>query len=178
MRIGELARATGTRVDTIRHYEKAGLLPRPARSDGNYRLYGPADEARLRFVRACRDLDLSLDEIRALLRVSDAPAGTCGGAEAVLDAHLGHVRQRLRALRALERDLVALRARCGEADDAARCGILAALDAGPRPAGPGRPAEPDCLAGAHPMPGRADPDRPPGPPAAETGSIRRHAAHD
>jgi Cd(II)/Pb(II)-responsive transcriptional regulator len=136
IRIGELARTTGLRVDTIRYYEKEGVLPSPARSDGNYRLYGPAEVERLRFVRNCRDLDLSLDEIRALLQLREAHATACGGAEAVLDAHLGHVRDSLRALRGLERELIALRARCGQAPDAAPCGILSALDA----AGPADPS--------------------------------------
>ncbi|WP_212577605.1 MerR family transcriptional regulator, partial [Vibrio parahaemolyticus] len=71
--IGELARLSDTPVDTVRYYEKAGLMPVPPRSDANYRRYDDTHVARLRFIRHCRALDLSLDEIRTLLRVRDDP---------------------------------------------------------------------------------------------------------
>jgi DNA-binding transcriptional MerR regulator len=67
MRIGDLARETQTRVETIRWYEKAGLLPQPPRTSGNYRVYGQAELTRLSFIRRARDLDFSLDQVRALL---------------------------------------------------------------------------------------------------------------
>ena len=68
MHIGELARRTGIQVETIRYYEREGLLPEPARSDGNYRVYGPGHLEQLQFIRHCRSLDMSLDEVRTLLR--------------------------------------------------------------------------------------------------------------
>jgi len=128
MKIGELADRTGTQAETIRYYEREGLLPDAARSSGNYRIYGPDHVTRLTFIRHCRALDMALDEIRLLLRFKDAPGGNCGGVNALLDEHIGHVRQRIRELRVLERQLRVLRASCGEAQAAAQCGILRELD--------------------------------------------------
>ena len=68
MKIGELAAASDTVVETIRYYEREGLLPEPARTESNYRTYGDVHLARLQFIRYCRGLDMSLDEIRVLLR--------------------------------------------------------------------------------------------------------------
>jgi Cd(II)/Pb(II)-responsive transcriptional regulator len=128
MRIGDLARATGTPVETIRFYEREGLLPAAQRSDNNYRLYTVAHAERLAFVRQCRNLDMALDEIRSLLRQRDAPASDCREVNALLDTHIGHVAQRMRELRALARDLKALRARCSSPHAIAQCGILNQLD--------------------------------------------------
>ena len=102
MQIGELARLTGCAVDTIRYYEKQSLLPPPARSAGNFRDYADSHVERLRLIRHCRALDMSLDEIRSLLAVHDQPQADCSAVNALLDAHLGHVRARLRELQALE----------------------------------------------------------------------------
>ena len=128
LKIGQLAQATGTQVQTIRYYERAGLLPPPARSDGNYRLYGDAHVERLAFIRHCRGLDMTLDEIRVLLRYRDAPRESCDEVNALLDAHIGHVATRIHELRHLERQLKALRARCPDARQAEHCGILVELD--------------------------------------------------
>jgi Cd(II)/Pb(II)-responsive transcriptional regulator len=132
MRIGELAQVTGTQVETIRYYEKERLLPEPGRSDGNYRVYGPEHVDLLQFIRHCRALDMSLEEVRVLLRLRDAPAEDCGDVDALLDEHIGHVVQRIKALRSLERQLKDLRARCASESDAAHCGILSELAAAAR----------------------------------------------
>lgn len=125
MKISELSRATGVDVDTIRYYEKAGLLPEPARQANGYRAYGTAHLERLAFVRHCRALDIPLADIRELLAVVDGRPGPA--AEELVDAHLQRVRARLASLRALERQLVQLRARC-DADHASHpCGILEEL---------------------------------------------------
>lgn len=124
MKIGELASHAGTQVETIRYYEREGLLPETARTDGNYRIYGPTHAERLRFIRNCRSLDMTLDEIRLLLRFKDSPAENCGGVNDLLDEHIGHVASRIRELRQLERQLKSLRELCQEASDADRCGIL------------------------------------------------------
>ncbi len=124
MKIGDIAAATGTPIDTIRYYEREGLLPAAARSESNYRLYTEAHAQRLSFIRHCRTLDMTLDEIRLLLRFKDSPDENCGEVNALLDAHIGHVTQRVRELRALEQELKRLRAQCLEAQDAAHCGIL------------------------------------------------------
>ena len=124
MKIGELARHTGTQVETIRYYEREGLLPEPARTDGNYRIYGATHADRLRFIRNCRSLDMTLDEIRLLLRFKDSPAENCGGVNDLLDEHIGHVASRIRELRQMERQLRDLRELCKVARDAGHCGIL------------------------------------------------------
>ena len=127
MKIGELAELSGTAVETIRYYEREALLPEPARSQSNYRTYGEEHLARLQFIRPCRSLDMSLDEIRVLLRFRDSPHENCGDVNTVLDEHIGHVSRRIRELRALERELKDLRARCGETREAQECGILEGL---------------------------------------------------
>lgn len=131
MRIGALAEATGTPVETIRYYERERLLPAAPRTDNNYRLYTPAHAERLAFIRHCRNLDMTLDEVRALLRFRDAPTQDCGEVNALLDEHIGHVAQRIRELRALEKDLKTLRAQCTSPNGTDACGILSGLDAAP-----------------------------------------------
>lgn len=127
MKIGELAAASDTAVETIRYYEREALLPAPARTESNYRTYGPEHLARLQFIRYCRGLDMSLDEIRVLLRFKDSPHENCGDVNSVLDEHIGHVSRRIKELRALEKELKSLRAQCGEAREAQECGILEGL---------------------------------------------------
>ena len=128
MRIGDLAESTGTAVETIRFYEREGLIPAAQRADNNYRLYTAAHEERLAFIRHCRNLDMTLDEIRTLLRLRDAPSQDCGEVNALLDEHIGHVTHRIRELRTLQKDLKALRARCGTPHAIEQCGILNELD--------------------------------------------------
>ena len=127
MKIGELASTTGTPAQTIRFYERAQLLPETSRSEGNYRQYDRSHVERLTFIRHCRSLDMTLDEIRVLLRFRDAPGIDCQGVNELLDAHIGHVSQRIRELRALERQLVVLRKQCTESSVAGDCGILLGL---------------------------------------------------
>lgn len=124
MKIGELAGVTGTQVETIRYYEREGLLAAPARTGGNFRIYANVHAERLSFIRRCRSLDMTLAEIRALLRFKDAPTENCGDVNTLLDAHIGHVAAHIRELRGLEKQLKSLRERCREAQDAAHCGIL------------------------------------------------------
>jgi Cd(II)/Pb(II)-responsive transcriptional regulator len=127
MKIGELAAVTGTPIETIRYYERDGLLPPPARSEGNFRIYDETHLGRLTFVRHCRALDMNLDEIRVLLKFRDGAQGDCGEVNALLDEHIGHVQARIRELRSLDKDLRALRDLCKEAQDPSRCGILKGL---------------------------------------------------
>jgi Cd(II)/Pb(II)-responsive transcriptional regulator len=124
MKIGELALAAQAQVETIRYYEREGLLPKAPRSEGNYRIYGPEHVERLAFVRHCRSLDMTLDEIRVLLRFKDEPQAECGEVNALLDEHIGHVATRIRELRQLEKQLKALREQCVDVREAEHCGIL------------------------------------------------------
>lgn len=135
MKIGELAARSATSAQTIRYYERQGLLPPPARSAANYRHYGPAHAARLGLIRRCRVLGMDLDEVRALLALVDEPGRACAGVDALLDTHIQHVNERLAELQALQAELLALRARCG--GQGVECGIVQGLREGgpvPRPA--------------------------------------------
>lgn len=128
MKIGELASAAGTQAETIRYYEREGLLPVPPRSDANYRVYGGEHVERLAFIRHCRSLDMTLDEIRALLHFKDSPAENCGKVNSLLDEHIGHVASRIRDLKALEKELRGLREQCITSEASDSCGILSGLD--------------------------------------------------
>lgn len=139
MKMGELSASSGTPVETIRFYEREGLLPAPARTEGNYRRYEAVHLERLQFIRHCRGLDMSLDEVRVLLAFKVDPAADCGDVDALLDAHIGHVSTRIKELRLLEKQLKALRQRCQRPQDADHCGILAGLsEAAKEPAAPPR----------------------------------------
>ena len=85
MKIGELSTASSTHIETIRYYEKEGLLPSPARTAGNLRVYETPHLERLQFIRYCRSLDMSLDEVRVLLRFKDEPSANCGDVNELLD---------------------------------------------------------------------------------------------
>ncbi|MDR2129335.1 MAG: MerR family transcriptional regulator, partial [Burkholderiaceae bacterium] len=102
-RIGEAARRSGVPAANIRYYEREHLLAAGSRGDNSYRLYSDADVHRLRFIRMCRAMDMSLNEVRTLLALDLSDKADCVTARETLDAHLGHVRQRLKELRALER---------------------------------------------------------------------------
>lgn len=128
MRIGELAQASGTPIETIRFYEREGLIPAPDRTEGNYRIYTQAHVERLGFIRQCRNLDMALDEVRVLLRFKDAPQEDCGEVNALLDEHIGHVAHRIQELRGLEKQLRTLRAQCASPHASKDCGILQGID--------------------------------------------------
>ena len=130
MRIGELASLAGSDVDTIRYYEKIGILPKPARTEANYRHYNDQHADRLKFVRHCRSLDMTLDEIRVLLQFRDAPESNCGEVNRLLDEHIGHVISRIAALTELEQELRKLRRQCRKVQQAKDCGILAGIGHG------------------------------------------------
>lgn len=138
MRIGELAAASGTPVETIRYYEREGLLPAPARTEGNFRHYEPAHLERVKLIRQCRSLDMSLDEIRVLLEIRDGGADNCADVNALIDTHIGHVSARIRELRALEKQLRELRQHCCKPRSVDQCGILAELTVAAQE--PGAPA--------------------------------------
>ena len=127
MRIGEIAAATGVDVETVRYYEKAGLLTPPKRSPNGYRAYGPAQLERLAFIRHCRSLDVTIADIQRLLSLIDRPVSKCRDVNDLVDTQLQRVRVRLESLMALEKQLVSLRARCKRPRSSRQCGILAEL---------------------------------------------------
>lgn len=153
MKIGDLSASTGTPVETIRYYEREGLLDAPARSAGNFRLYDEGHVRRLGFIRACRALDMNLGEIRVLLRFRDGQEGDCAEVNALLDEHIGHVDERMRELRRLANELRALREECLKATDAGRCGILRRLDRAGSDAPPARAGS--HVGHVHRKPGKA-----------------------
>lgn len=129
MKIGELAKLTGCPIETIRYYEQEGLLLPPLRSEANYRLYGDAHVDRLSFIRNCRSLDMTLDEIRSLLAFRDQPEQNCGEVNELIDTHIAHVAGRIVELKALEKQLKDLRHLCDQVQTAEQCGILHKLEA-------------------------------------------------
>ena len=116
------------RVETVRYYEREGLLPAPARSEGNYRLYGAAHLERLVFIRNCRTLDMTLEEIQRLLALRDLPHESCAGINSLVDEHIEHVEARINSLLALREQLSELRDRCHGPQEAEDCGILRQLN--------------------------------------------------
>ena len=150
MKISELAQAAHTQSETIRYYEREGLLPEPTRTAANYRSYDSSHLERLAFIRHCRSLDMTLSEVRTLLRFKDAPKENCAEVNSLLDAHVGHVAQRIKELKALEKELRALRLQCASSQQAADCGILGGLEQAAKQtqAATGR-AKPGHIHGAH-----------------------------
>ena len=127
MRIGELARRTATRAETIRYYERIGLLPAPARTSSNYRTYSEQQVARLDFIRRCRGLGMSLGEIGALLQFCDHPLRNCDAVNRLLEEHVRQVETRIAELQSLARQLRELRTVCRVPGRASDCGILQQL---------------------------------------------------
>jgi Cu(I)-responsive transcriptional regulator len=128
--IGELAKATGTNVETVRYYERIGVLSRPQRTPGGFRLYGPEDVSRLAFVRRARELGFSLEAVRELIGLADHPDRPCGDVDEIARAHLADVEQKIAHLAALRTELNRLLAQCrgGHISD---CRIVDALSGGP-----------------------------------------------
>lgn len=127
MRIGAIAKSAGMPVETVRYYEKIGLLPEPDREASGYRSYRQAHLDRLLFIKRCRTLDMAQDEIRELIRLADQPDADCSDVDALLDRHLHHVRERLQELRSLEQTLVRLQSACSHGRTVSECGILGGL---------------------------------------------------
>ncbi|HTN34509.1 MAG TPA: Cd(II)/Pb(II)-responsive transcriptional regulator [Marinobacter sp.] len=127
MKIGEISRHSSVPVETIRYYEKIGLLPKPDRDASGYRSYRNAHLDRLLFIKRCRNLDMAQEEIRELIRLSEHPEADCHDVDALLARHLKHVRDRLKELTNLERTLQQLQKACSDAGTVQDCGILGGL---------------------------------------------------
>jgi MerR family transcriptional regulator, mercuric resistance operon regulatory protein len=124
--IGALSDSTGVNIETIRYYERIGLLPAPPRSAGRHRLYEDDHRQRLAFIRRARELGFSLDEVRALLGLTGRHGLACDEVKSMTEAHITDVRQKIRDLRRLERVLSDLAARC-RPNKVPECPILEAL---------------------------------------------------
>ncbi|KAB0543003.1 Cd(II)/Pb(II)-responsive transcriptional regulator [Pseudomonas sp. S 311-6] len=127
MKIGQLAQHTGCGVETIRYYEQIGLLPPPQRNSSNYRVYGAEHHERLLFIRHCRSLDMSLDEIRALLDLREEPRQGCLQVNTLLDRHIEEIEQRMAALSDLRARLDSLRRQCNGDHPVEECAIIQGL---------------------------------------------------
>ncbi len=131
MRIGDLSRLTGCNVETIRYYERVGLLPRPPRSAARYRLYDSADVRRLAFVRRARELGFVLNEVRALLALAATDReDTCAEVRQLAARHLADIRAKIADLRALKRVLADAVRRC-DAGEVPGCPLIDTLAAAP-----------------------------------------------
>ena len=125
--IGDLAKGTGTKVVTIRYYEQIGLLPAPSRTAGNYRTYSNEHMRRLRFIRRCRDLGFTLDQIRDLLRLSSRKDEECAEVDRITAQHLTEIEQKLSDLKRLAKELRRLNNCCQGKGIIADCRIIEAL---------------------------------------------------
>jgi Cd(II)/Pb(II)-responsive transcriptional regulator len=124
MRISELSKATGVEVETIRYYEKQGLLAEPTREQNGYRSYLAEHLERLSFIRHCRALDMPLGEVRRLLDFMQHPSEDCADVNQLVDTQLARVRARLKSMSALEKQLSQLRMQCTNQHAGQECGIL------------------------------------------------------
>ena len=127
LQIGDLARNTGTKVVTIRYYEKIGLLPPPERSAGNYRSYDAAALQRLRFIRRCRDLGFGLKQVRELLELSMDIERPCDEVNEIAAAHLAEVERKIADLHGLAQELRLISATCDGGGTISNCRILEAI---------------------------------------------------
>ena len=125
--IGDLAKATGTKVVTVRYYEQAGLLPVPPRTSGNYRIFGASHLHRLRFIRRCRDLGFTLDQVQDLLCLSSQEDQPCGEVNRISAGHLIEIEQKIADLSRLADELRRINARCQGDGVIADCRIVEAL---------------------------------------------------
>jgi DNA-binding transcriptional MerR regulator len=126
MRISELAAAAGCHLETVRYYEKIGLLPKAARSASGYRSYGASDRERLTFIVRSRALGFSLDEVRSLMGLSHAMDRSCGEIDAIARQHLADIEAKQRELAALADELRGMIDGCAK-DTRATCAILRSL---------------------------------------------------
>lgn len=128
MKIGELAKQTGCAIETIRYYERAGLLPEPSRSDVGYRLYQPEHFERLQFIRHCRSLQMCINDIKVLLDFKAQPTIECRGVNELLDHQIALLRNQMLKLQSLEQQLMRLRHQCEQPHLVKECGILQNLN--------------------------------------------------
>ena len=124
--IGALSQRTGVNIETIRYYERIGLMPPPHRTGSGYRAYRPAEVDRLRFITRSRDLGFSLEEIGSLLHLAENARLSCEEVDALARRHLEDVRARLQDLRRMESELKRVIQTCG-GGVRAQCTILETL---------------------------------------------------
>lgn len=126
MQIGDLSRNAGVNIETIRYYERVGVLPKPSRQTNGRRLYGDADARRLGFIRHARDLGFDLPSVRLLLALQERPEASCEDASRIAQAQLEEVESRLARLNRLKTELARMVAECRKGI-VAECRVIEAL---------------------------------------------------
>lgn len=126
--IGKVARSAGLAIDTVRYYEREGLLQKPARTLSGYRQYSPDAVKRLQFIRQAKELGFTLSEIRELLTLKVAPGKSCADVRARAQAKIADVKQRIAQLDRMKRALVKLAAACSGRGPTSECPILEAME--------------------------------------------------
>ncbi|AXV66194.1 MULTISPECIES: Cd(II)/Pb(II)-responsive transcriptional regulator [Pseudoalteromonas] len=128
MKIGELSKTTGCSIQTIRYYEKEGLLSTPERTEGNYRLYGERALKELEFIKHCRSLDIPLTDVKRLMELKNKPEESCASVNKLIAQQLALVNNRMRELKALKAELQQMASLCTTENTIEACGIIKSLD--------------------------------------------------
>ncbi|SEL82637.1 Cd(II)/Pb(II)-responsive transcriptional regulator [Colwellia chukchiensis] len=128
MKIGELSKTSGCSIQTIRYYEKEGLLSEPERTEGNFRLYDVTVLKQLEFVKHCRSLDISLIDIKRLIDLKNKPEESCSSVNALIAQQLALVNKRMKELKALKNELQQMASTCNSDNTIEGCGIIKSLD--------------------------------------------------
>lgn len=128
MKIGQLSKVSGCSIQTIRYYEKEGLLNLPSRSEGNFRLYDDRALKELEFVKHCRSLDIPLSDIKTLLELKNKPEESCSSINNLIANQLDLVNQRIKDLKALKSELQIMKRACSSDNTVEKCGIMRTLE--------------------------------------------------
>lgn len=128
MKIGELANKTGCSIQSIRFYERNGLLKQAERTQSNYRQYDKDASKQLTFIKQCRSLDMSISEIKELVANKQNPNNSCANVNAMIEAHLEDVSKRIDELVSLKSTLTAMSNACTNSRKIKNCGVLQKLD--------------------------------------------------
>ena len=128
MKIGELSKTTGCSIQTIRYYEKEGLLSTPERTEGIYRLYGERALKELEFIKHCRSLDIPLTDVKRLMELKNKPEESCASVNKLIAQQLALVNNRMRELKALKAELQQMASLCTTENTIEACGIIKSLD--------------------------------------------------
>jgi len=131
MKIGEVAEKTGCSIQTIRFYERKGLLNTPNRTAANYRYYDSGTLKQLTFIKQCRSLDMSIEEIKTLLKNKEQPDASCDKVNTMIQTHISQVSERIVELKALKGELQSMAAKCDHERQISDCGILQSLQTEP-----------------------------------------------
>ncbi len=133
MTIGKVARRSGVGVETVRFYERNGLIPEPMRTDSGYRQYSEGTVSRIRFIRRAKDLGFTLREIKELLSLRFQPGARCADVRAHAEAKIADIEEKIRTLQSMKAALVRLTMTCQSDGPVSECPILEALDNAPAP---------------------------------------------